>query len=58
MSNAMTTARLLADLQSLPETERSRFFLLLQLLGRNQMYATGDLKALKRTRHPQPPATA
>ena len=110
MSNAMTASQLLEDLQSLPETERSRFFLLLasrafggddlsyeqvfghlagelftaseaaeyleislptfrryvqrgaiapvQLLGRNQMYATGDLKALKRTRHPQRPATA
>ena len=58
MSNAMTAAQLLADLLSLPETERSRFFLLLQLLGCNQMYATGDLKVLKRTRHPQRPATA
>ena len=110
MSNAMTASQLLEDLQSLPETERGKFFLLLesrafggdnlsgrhvfahlagelftaseaaeyleislptfrryvqrgaiapvQLLGRNQMYATGDLKALKRTRHPQRPATA
>ena len=110
MSNAMTASQLLEDLRSLPETERSRFFLLLasrafgeddlsyeqvfghlagelftaseaaeyleislptfrryvqrgviapvQLLGRNQMYATGDLKVLKRTRHPQRPDTA
>ena len=29
MSNAMTASQLLDDLRSLPETERSRFFLLL-----------------------------
>jgi len=101
MSDAMTAAQLIQELQSLPDTERSKFFQLLesrafgghsfsyeqvfghlagelftaseaaeyleislptfrryvqrgliapvQLLGRNQMYTTGDLKAFKRT---------
>jgi hypothetical protein len=30
MSNAMTASQLFEDLQSLPETERSRFFLMLE----------------------------